>query len=133
MSRKVDISIDAQKISPVLLDDILNELRMIRSALTDLGVVLPLIISMRDGESRIINDNPTVYYKDVDIMNRGPGKVFVMYETLRGPLSKPKVDRSVEIEVANGETDSLTFNEPRIGRIWLRADGDVVLKIIFTA
>lgn len=133
MSKRIDTSIDVQKLSPVILDDILNELRAIRKALVDQGLVVPILLRLSDGEERVVNDNPTTYYKDVDIMNRGPGTIIVKYETLIGPLSSPKTNRSVDVELESGEVDSLSFNEPRIGRIWIRSNGASVVKMVFTA
>lgn len=122
--RKVDMFI--------ILDDILNELRNIKNLLTDTGVVLPKIVELNDGETIIVNTEPTTYYKDVDIVNRGPGTLYVTYEVKSGHAPKTKIDKTLEVEIDPGETDSLTFNEPRIGKIWLRAKGKTKVKIVFT-
>jgi hypothetical protein len=44
-----------------------------------------------------------------------------------------KIFRSQEIEILPDETDSLNFNEPRIGKVILRADGGTRVKIVFSS
>lgn len=132
-AKRIDTSIDVQKITPILLDDILNELRMIRRALVDQGIVRSYVVNIKGGDEKVLNENPTTYYKDVDIVNRGPGSVVVRYELLTGQLPTSKILRTEEITIEGDETDSLSFNEPRIGKVWIRALGDTVLKVVFTA
>jgi hypothetical protein len=125
-----DAKISTEKIAPVLLDEILNELRQIRRALTGDGKVVPMVLTLNPGEIKVVNDQPTEYYRDIDIVNRGPGTLFVTLELLQ---DGKKIFRSQEIEILPDETDSLNFNEPRIGKVTLRADGGTRVKIVFSS
>jgi len=125
-----DAKISTEKIAPVLLDEILNELKQIRKALTGDGKVVPMVITLNPGEIKVVNDQPTEYYRDVDIVNRGPGTLFVTLELLQ---DGKKIFRSQEIEILPDEADSLNFNEPRIGKVILRADGGTRVKIVFSS
>jgi hypothetical protein len=125
-----DAKISTEKIAPVLLDEILNELKQIRRALTGDGKVVPMVITLNPGEIKVVNDQPTELYRDVDIVNRGPGTLFVTLELLQ---DGKKIFRSQEIEILPDEADSLNFNEPRIGKVILRADGGTRVKIVFSS
>jgi hypothetical protein len=125
-----DAKISTEKIAPVLLDEILNELKQIRRALTGDGKVVPMVLTLNPGEIKVVNDQPTEYYRDIDIVNRGPGTLFVTLELLQ---DGKKIFRSQEIEILPDETDSLNFNEPRIGRVILRSSGETRLKIVFSS
>jgi hypothetical protein len=125
-----DAKISTEKIAPVLLDEILNELKQIRRALTGDGKVVPMVITLNPGEIKVVNDQPTEFYRDVDIINRGPGTLFVTLELLQ---DGKKIFRSQEIEILPDEADSLNFNEPRIGKVILRADGGTRVKIVFSS
>ena len=125
-----DAKISTEKIAPVLLDEILNELKQIRKALTGDGKVVPMVITLNPGEIKVVNDQPTEFYRDVDIVNRGPGTLFVTLELLQ---DGKKIFRSQEIEILPDEADSLNFNEPRIGKVILRADGGTRVKIVFSS
>jgi hypothetical protein len=125
-----DAKISTEKIAPVLLDEILNELRQIRRALTGEGKVVPMVLTLNPGEIKVVNDQPTEYYRDIDIVNRGPGTLFVTLELLQ---DGKKIFRSQEIEILPDESDSLNFNEPRIGRVILRSSGETRLKIVFSS
>jgi hypothetical protein len=125
-----DAKISTEKIAPVLLDEILNELKQIRRALTGDGKVVPMVITLNPGEIKVVNDQPTEFYRDVDIVNRGPGTLFVTLELLQ---DGKKIFRSQEIEILPDEADSLNFNEPRIGKVILRADGGTRVKIVFSS
>jgi hypothetical protein len=125
-----DAKISTEKIAPILLDEILNELKQIRKALTGDGKVVPMVLTLNPGEIKVVNDQPTEYYRDVDIVNRGPGTLFVTLELLQ---DGKKIFRSQEIEILPDEADSLNFNEPRIGKVILRADGGTRVKIVFSS
>jgi hypothetical protein len=125
-----DAKISTEKIAPVLLDEILNELKQIRRALTGDGKVVPMVITLNPGEIKVVNDQPTEFYRDIDIVNRGPGTLFVTLELLQ---DGKKIFRSQEIEILPDEADSLNFNEPRIGKVILRADGGTRVKIVFSS
>jgi hypothetical protein len=125
-----DAKISTEKIAPVLLDEILNELKQIRKALTGDGKVVPMVLTLNPGEIKVVNDQPTEFYRDVDIVNRGPGTLFVTLELLQ---DGKKIFRSQEIEILPDEADSLNFNEPRIGKVILRADGGTRVKIVFSS
>ena len=125
-----DAKISTEKIAPVLLDEILNELKQIKKALTGDGIVVPVMLTLKDGEIKTLNENPTEYYRDIDIVNRGPGTIYVSLELLR---DGKKIFRSQEIEILPDESDSLNFNEPRIGRVILRSSGETRLKIVFSS
>jgi hypothetical protein len=125
-----DAKISTEKIAPVLLDEILNELKQIRRALTGDGKIVPMVLTLNPGEIKVVNDQPTEFYRDVDIVNRGPGTLFVTLELLQ---DGKKIFRSQEIEILPDEADSLNFNEPRIGKVILRADGGTRVKIVFSS
>jgi len=125
-----DAKISTEKIAPVLLDEILNELKQIRKALTGDGKVVPMVLTLNPGEIKVVNDQPTEFYRDIDIVNRGPGTLFVTLELLQ---DGKKIFRSQEIEILPDEADSLNFNEPRIGKVILRADGGTRVKIVFSS
>jgi hypothetical protein len=125
-----DAKISTEKIAPVLLDEILNELKQIKRALTGDGKVVPMVLTLNPGEIKVVNDQPTEFYRDVDIVNRGPGTLFVTLELLQ---DGKKIFRSQEIEILPDEADSLNFNEPRIGKVILRADGGTRVKIVFSS
>jgi hypothetical protein len=89
-----------------------------------------MVLTLNPGEIKVVNDQPTEFYRDVDIVNRGPGTLFVTLELLQ---DGKKIFRSQEIEILPDEADSLNFNEPRIGKVILRADGGTRVKIVFSS
>jgi len=124
---------NTEKILAVLLDEILNELRQLRKALTGDGVIVPMVLNLNDNEIKVVNDNPVVYYRDVDIVNRGPGTLYVSFELLQDMNNKRSIFKSAELEIQPQETDSLSFNEPKIGKITLRAEGGAVVKLVLSS